>query len=209
MTKRRQALCSREPLATCVFLSLILVFLFALPSSLIAIDKTKSRPDGQGGASVGMPVNLPDGRVYDKVFGPTGNTQQTMEGTGGALLNSLMPSALPQFAFDGGTGAAQESAPETVGAAPPMPDQTDTPDTSRVNSAPPEASQADQTYPVLPLTVVPKPDSFPLASLKAPDANQRIAVLALALALLSAVTFFLWRHHRRDYASPRRIGRRI
>jgi hypothetical protein len=206
MIKRRQALCSREPLATSVFLSLILVFLFALPSSLIAIDQTKSRPDGQGVASVDMPVNLPDGWVYDKVFGPTGNTQQTMKGAGGGLLNSLMPSALPQFAFDGGTGAAQESAP---GAARPMPDQTDTPDTPRVNSAASEASQADQTYPVLPLTVVPNPDSFPLASLKAPGANQRIAVLALVLALLSAVTFFLWRHHRRDYASPRRIGRRI
>jgi hypothetical protein len=31
----------------------------------------------------------------------------------------------------------------------------------------------------------------------------------LALALLSAVTFVFWRYHRRDYASPRRIGRRI
>jgi len=218
MTKRRQALCSREPLATSVILSLILVFFFALPSSLIAIDKTKSRPDGQGVASVDMPVNLPDGWVYDKVFGPTGNTRQAMKAagrpayynrSGGGQLNSLMPSALPQFAFDGGTDAAQESAPATVGAAPPMPDQTDTPDTSRVNSAAPEASQADQTYPVLSLTVVPKPESGPLASLKAPDANQRIAVLALVLALLSAVTFILWRHHRRDYASPRRIGRRI
>ena len=79
MTKRRQALCSREPLATSVFLSLILVFFFALPSSLIAIDQTKSRPDGQGVASVDMPVNLPEGWVYDKVFGPKGNTQQTMK----------------------------------------------------------------------------------------------------------------------------------
>jgi hypothetical protein len=39
-------------------------------TSLVAIDKTKSRPDGQGVASVDMPVNLPDGWVYDKVFGP-------------------------------------------------------------------------------------------------------------------------------------------
>jgi hypothetical protein len=31
----------------------------------------------------------------------------------------------------------------------------------------------------------------------------------LTLALLSAVTLVLWRYHRRDYASPRRIGRRI
>ena len=31
----------------------------------------------------------------------------------------------------------------------------------------------------------------------------------LMLVLLSAVTFVSWRYHRRDYASPRRIGRRI
>jgi hypothetical protein len=31
----------------------------------------------------------------------------------------------------------------------------------------------------------------------------------LMLVLLSAVTFDFWRYHRRDYASPRRIGRRI
>lgn len=31
----------------------------------------------------------------------------------------------------------------------------------------------------------------------------------LMLVLLSAVTFVFWRYHRRDYASPRRIGRRI
>jgi hypothetical protein len=33
--------------------------------------------------------------------------------------------------------------------------------------------------------------------------------IMLMLALLSAVTFVFWRYHRRDYASPRRIGRRI
>ena len=84
------------------------------------------------------------------------------------------------------------------------------PDTVTVVPAGPDGSQADQTYPLLPLTVVPKPDGSPLAALKVPhDANQRIAILALVLALLSAVTFILWRYHRRDYASPRRIGRRI
>jgi hypothetical protein len=33
--------------------------------------------------------------------------------------------------------------------------------------------------------------------------------IMLTLFLLSAVTFVFWRYHRRDYASPRRIGRRI
>jgi hypothetical protein len=41
------------------------------------------------------------------------------------------------------------------------------------------------------------------------DPSQRTAILALVLAFLSAVTFIVWRYHRRDYASPRRIGRRI
>jgi hypothetical protein len=108
MTTQRQALCSREALATSVFLTLILVFFFVLPSILVAQ---------------------------------------------------------------------------------------------------PEAGQAGQPYPVLPIPVVPKPEASPLASLKAPDANQRFAMLALAL--VSAVTLIAWRYHRRDYASPRRIGRRI
>jgi len=69
------------------------------------------------------------------------------------------------------------------------------------------AGRAQQPSSVLPLTVVPKPDASPLASLRVPqDLSQRIA---LVLALLNAVTFVLWRYHRRDYASPRRIGRRI
>ena len=92
-------------------------------------------------------------------------------------------------------------------AAPPLPDQADLPST--VLATEPDADRADQTYPVLPLTVVPKPEASPLASLKAPDMNRQIARLALVLALLSGLTFILWRYHRRDYASPRRIGRRI
>ena len=40
-------------------------------------------------------------------------------------------------------------------------------------------------------------------------AGQFISPDMLMLVLLSAVTFVSWRYHRRDYASPRRIGRRI
>jgi hypothetical protein len=72
-----------------------------------------------------------------------------------------------------------------------------------------DASQAPQSYPLLPLTVVPKPEASPAASLKAGDVNQRLVVLALLLTILSAVTLVMWRYHRRDYASPRRTGRRI
>jgi hypothetical protein len=70
--------------------------------------------------------------------------------------------------------------------------------------------EADLVTPLLPLTVMPKPDASPLAALKAPhDPSQHTTLLTLVLALLSAVTFLLWRYPRRDYASPRRIGRRI
>ncbi|HAH66187.1 MAG TPA: hypothetical protein DCL72_12125, partial [Rhizobiales bacterium] len=74
----------------------------------------------------------------------------------------------------------------------------------------PDAGAVGQTYLLLPLTVVPKPDAGSLPALKVPhDLNRRLAILALVLGFLSALTFILWRYHRRDYASPRRIGRRI
>ena len=183
-------------------------------TSLIAIDKTKSRPDGQGVASVDMPVNLPDGWVYDKVFGPQGNTQHAMKSggsplaynrSGGGMFNSMMPSAPPpQLAFDGGAAPAPDAVAQ-IETAPVDPNPSPS-----VMPSKPEADTAGQTYPLLPLTVVPKPDASPLAALKGPhDLNQRLAILALVLGLLSALTFFVWRYHRRDYASPRRIGRRI
>jgi len=50
---------------------------------------------------------------------------------------------------------------------------------------------------------------FTLPSILAQAIAPRIAVVALVLGLLSAATFIFWRNHRRDYASPRRIGRRI
>ena len=186
-------------------------------TSLVAIDKSKSRPDGQSVASVDMPVNLPEGWVYDKVFGPQGGVQRAMKATGRPIYNqalsydpsgagfqtSAMPSA--PLAFDGeadmGSGVSQKTAPDTVAELAPAP---------TVPAAPQTDGDAAQTYPVLPLTVVPKPEAKPLATLKAPDdVNQRMAILALVLALLSAMTLIVWRHHRRDYASPRRIGRRI
>jgi hypothetical protein len=39
--------------------------------------------------------------------------------------------------------------------------------------------------------------------------KRQIGMFVLLLITLSAVTLLLWRHARRDYASPRRIGRRI
>lgn len=37
----------------------------------------------------------------------------------------------------------------------------------------------------------------------------QFAMFVLLFTFLSAVTLVFWRRHRRDYASPRRIGRRI
>jgi len=186
-------------------------------TSLIAVDKTKSRPDGRGVSSVDMPVNLPEGWVYDKVFGPQGNTQHAMKAagrpayydralqqdpSGGGLFSSLMPTAPVPLAFDGGKVAGSAGAAR-------QPDTAQAPNTPSVDSAEPDARQGTQNFPVLPLTVVPKPDVHPFTSLKVEDVNQRTAILALVLALLSALTFIVWRYHRRDYASPRRNGRRI
>ncbi len=194
-------------------------------TSLVAIDKVKSRPDGEGVSSVDMPLNLPDGWVYDKVFGSPVPMQRKYKATGLNQTMALMP--VPpgaQYGYDGGTaGAPQPIAPT---ATPPPADVAPAPDISTlpadakpeadttvsptVTPAGQDAGQAQQTYPLLPLTVVPKPDASPLALLKAPhEFTQRLAIVALLLTILSAVTLVLWRYHRRDYASPRRTGRRI
>jgi len=181
-------------------------------TNLIAIDKTKSRPDGQGVASVDMPLNLPDGWVYDKVFGSQANTQHAMKSGGGGpiaynrsaggIFNSMAPSAAPpQLAFDGGTDAAQELAPATVDAAPPLPNPAQLPDIAIV---PPQSDATDPqaTQPLATDTAIaPHPARA--------EYLRQAGLFVLLLMLLSAVTFFVWRYHRRDYASPRRIGRRI
>jgi hypothetical protein len=104
---------------------------------------------------------------------------------------------------------APDASPLPAGANPPVPD-VDTTATPSVSADGDAEAQTPQSYPLLSLTVVPKPDASPMASLKAPnDINQRLVVLALLLTILSAVTLVMWRYHRRDYASPRRTGRRI
>ncbi len=197
-------------------------------TSLVAIDKVKSRPDGQGVSSVDVPLNLPDGWVYDKVFGSPVPMQRKYKamGPGGTHTMALMPSAAgAQYGFDGGSaGAPQPIAPTEAAPSPadvaPLPDtstlpadtkpEADTTLSPTVTPADQGAGQAQQSYPLLPLTVVPKPDASPMTLLKAPQGfSQRLAILALLLTILSAVTLVLWRYHRRDYASPRRTGRRI
>jgi Ca-activated chloride channel homolog len=180
-------------------------------TSLIAVDKTKSRPDGQSVSSVDMPVNLPDGWVYDKVFGAPGDAQHAMKATGqslaytrsgGGLLNAL-PSAIPQFAYDGGTSVTQEAAP-AVDAAPPVADPAQTPDTSIV---PTEALPADTSLPQA--TGASQPDSLAGPRIASTKPLRQTMLFILLLTFLSAAMFVAWRYHRRDIASPRRIGRRI
>ncbi len=177
-------------------------------TSLVAIDPLKSRPDGEPVSSVNMPLNLPDGWVYDKVFGSPAAMPRQYKAM--APNRGLSPSGAV-YGLDGGA----EAAPPPLTTAQ-VPDSAASPadvkpdvGTAVAPAVPADdASQAPQTYPLLPLTVVPKPDASPIA-LKAHDATRRLVVLALLITILSAVTLVMWRYHRRDYASPRRTGRRI
>jgi hypothetical protein len=142
-----------------------------------------------------------------KAMAPSYNRSLTMDPA------SPVPMAMPSgalYGFDGGAATTAEQAASADAVAPTeTTPQVDPSQFPTAVPAGPDVGETDQTYPLLPLTVVPKPEANPLAGLKVPhDTDQRIAILALVLALLSAVTFILWRYHRRDYASPRRIGRR-
>lgn len=177
-------------------------------TSLVAIDPLKSRPDGEPVSSVNMPLNLPDGWVYDKVFGTPAAMPRQYKAM--APNRGLSPSGAV-YGLDGGADAAPP--PLTTAQVPdssvPPAGATPDVDTAVAPAVPADgATEAPQPYPLLPLTVVPKPDASPIA-LKAHDAGRRLVVLALLLTILSAVTLVMWRYHRRDYASPRRTGRRI
>ena len=171
-----------------------------------------------------MPLNLPDGWVYDKVFGSPVPMQRAYKAKAGGLNQSLamMPSAAgAQYGYDGSAAPVAPMLPDAMGEpadAAPMTDtstlQADTASeaytTVSSDVTPADRGDAQRSYPLLPLTVVPKPDVNPMVLLKAPhDVAQRLVIIALLLTILSAVTLVLWRFHRRDYASPRRTGRRI
>jgi Ca-activated chloride channel family protein len=184
-------------------------------TSLVAIDKSKSRPDGQGVATVDMPVNLPDGWVYDKVFGPSGGQQQMKAASYNRALTldpsgyGVAPNPSPHFGYDNSAAPTASVAEVVPPVNPTQVPEAQGPDTATFGQSPPDPANAGENYPVLPLTVAPKPETNPLTALKSPSDSLRFAILALVLALLSAISLIVWRHHRRDYASPRRIGRRI
>ncbi|MEQ8380378.1 marine proteobacterial sortase target protein [Parvibaculum sp.] len=74
-------------------------------TSLVAVDVTPSRPDGEKLTSKDMPVNLPDGWDYEKVFGEPAmqRAKQASFGTSGAMLAMA---AAPAAEADASTGLA-------------------------------------------------------------------------------------------------------
>ena len=153
-----------------------------------------------------MPVNLPDGWVYDKVFG-TDRQCAAIQGDGKPALTIAGADARGcqvhrNYAYDGGAGARRNTtpAPTDSGTADARSGATcptarrPTPVRLHLTSIPsgarrtvrPTQTRGDklrQSYPLLPLTVVPKPDASPLASLKAPNDGDASGSVVLALLL--------------------------
>jgi len=162
MILRRAVLGFPKPLLNLKILILIVVSTIALTSLLAfaapmpgaeakGVDTAKSLADGDVLAATKLAQNLPDGRVYDKVFGRP---------SAGGLQDADVEAPKPRV-----TGVTQ-----------------------------PQATS---------LEVFGAVSSIPNGQ------KRQIGMFILLLITLSAVTLLMWRHYRRDYASPRRIGRRI
>jgi hypothetical protein len=215
MTMRRHALRSRRPLVTVSFLSLML----SLFSLFFADHIGRSRLFTVGIGSAPNTYFIRRAAELGRgTFAEIGSEDQVLERMSALFAKLEKPVMVGQKA-SWPAGTQVETWPD------PLPDlyagepvvlsandakpDVDTSVTPTVPSSE-DASPAEPSYPLLPLTVVPKPDASPIVSLKAlGDINQRLIVLALLLTILSAVTLVMWRYHRRDYASPRRTGRRI
>lgn len=171
-------------------------YLVSSQTSLVAVDSVDSRPDGKVVTTAKVPLNLPDGWVYDKVYGrpAAGTLRATAPGRRQLAFDpSAAPQALPRVA---GT---------RVAAAEPIP------------APPPQADTALGTSESAPASTaaggVAKPQETAKVSGVEPSARNgktgQIAMFVFLLIFLSSVTLLMWRHYRRDNASPRRIGRRI
>ena len=166
-------------------------------TSLVAIDSAKSRPDGEVVTTTKLPLNLPDGWVYDKVFGrPDAGTLRAASQYQRVL--AFDPSApVPTPGVAGELVAAAEPIP----ASPPQADTS--PDTIGKVAANDTAKGVTQPQ-------GPASSQIPEAEPSTRNDHMRqIGMFVLLLIILSAVTLLMWRHYRRDNASPRRIGRRI
>ncbi|MET0668072.1 MAG: marine proteobacterial sortase target protein [Methyloceanibacter sp.] len=175
-------------------------------TSLVAIDKNPTRPDGKDVTTVKVPLNLPDGWVYDKVFGPQPKAQHAMKARPGtyAMANRNLvatpPSPVAALQYDYDTSAA--AAPVDA-----MPDPAQIP---FVKTLPMEAEAQGETAQTDTAVQPSVQDAVqPAANAVKTGLAKQAALFALLLVILSAVTLVLWRYHRRDFASPRRNGRRI
>ena len=207
-------------------------------TSLVAIDTTRSRPDGQAVTSTDLPVNLPDGWRYDKVFGAPAQGQQAAAsyGSGGSYgymakasrIGGMRSLSGDAFAALPAPAPAPSHAPSAVPSeggvaaetmAVPGPEMDATGGPADAPAADPgvtafDGGEADAQSPAIPAPENTGPEGASPQLAVPPvvtpdDFIRQIAMFALLLAMLSAVTLLLWRYHRRDYASPRRIGRRI
>jgi Ca-activated chloride channel family protein len=143
-----------------------------------------------------MPLNLPDGWVYDKVYGRS--TAGTLRAAAQYQRNlAFDPYGPPQPVANQAGGPAEA---EAILAPPPQADATPNPggpvatsDTAKGVAQPKETSSTVSAA----------------QSSTHNDRTRQIGMFVLLLIILSAVTLLMWRHYRRDYAFPRRIGRRI
>ena len=195
-------------------------------TSLVAIDKNPTRPDGKDVTTVKVPLNLPDGWVYDKVFGPQPKAQHAMKARGGmydayASYNrnlSALPLPAPDVAalrLDPSATAPLDATSDPVQVpvvtTPLAEAETQSAASDTDTSVLPETRDADKGEVGQPgMSVLPSiPDVKPVAGTAQMSQAKQAALFALLLVILSAVTLFLWGYHRRDFASPRRNGRRI
>jgi Ca-activated chloride channel homolog len=161
MTTRRQALRSREPLPTYLFLSLILIFSFTLPSIVLRAEPVSS------GAADASEARVAPGDMN----------------TGALLLQSE----------DGAFVEAPRLQTDVV--------MTVNGTIARVAVTQRFENSSDQWLEGIYV--------FPLPEQSAVDALHMEIGDRVIEGEIKGREDAMWRHHRRDYASPRRIGRRI
>jgi Ca-activated chloride channel family protein len=167
-------------------------------TSLVAIDTATSRPDGEDVTKTQVPLNLPDGWVYDKVYGrPTAGALRAavpLNNQTYGFDQMAAPQPTPTLSSVLATSAEEALAPQADASPDPMDEpETETPLKPEVGVTEPQGTSQVSGAP----------------SSTSNGQKRQIGMFVLLLIILSAVTLLLWRHHRRDDASPRRIGRRI
>ncbi len=166
-------------------------------TSLVAIDTATSRPDGKVVTTTDLPLNLPDGWVYDKVYGrpPAGGLEAAAQIQRRLSQDPRVSlQAISNLAGElNATADVTPAAPSPVDAPPLRVAEAPLADTAEGVASPHETEPVSGAEP----------------STRNGNMTGQIAMFVLLLIFLSAVTLLRWRHYRRDDASPRRIGRGI